>query len=67
MRGCDAAIEGVSYGTDAAAFGHEIPTVVFGPGSINQAHTVDEWVSIDELSTASEILYEFAKGALAGK
>lgn len=53
---------GVPYGTDAphyAATG--CPTVVFGPGSINQAHTVDEWLDIEQLRTAAEILYDFAR------
>ncbi|NLF71395.1 MAG: M20 family metallopeptidase [Candidatus Anammoximicrobium sp.] len=55
---------GVPYGTDAPAFSSRgIPTVVFGPGSIQQAHTADEWVAIDQLQTATEILYEFARGA----
>ncbi len=54
---------GVPYGTDAPAFSSRgIPTVVFGPGSIEQAHTADEWVAIDQLHTATEILYEFARG-----
>lgn len=51
---------GVSYGTDAAAYGHLVPTVVFGPGSIAQAHTIDEWVPIDELHLAGDILYHLA-------
>ena len=37
------------------------PTVVFGPGSIAQAHTADEWVALDKVQAASEILYRFAK------
>jgi len=54
---------GVPYGTDAPAFSKRgIPTVVFGPGSIAQAHTADEWIAIDQLHAASEILYELACG-----
>jgi acetylornithine deacetylase/succinyl-diaminopimelate desuccinylase-like protein len=30
--------------------------VVLGPGSIDQAHTEDEWVSIDEVRSAQAIL-----------
>jgi acetylornithine deacetylase len=37
-----------------------VPTVVFGPGSIAQAHTVDEWIDLDQLQLASEIYYRFA-------
>jgi acetylornithine deacetylase len=52
---------GVPYGTDAPAFFPQgIPTVVFGPGSIEQAHTADEWVAIDQLNAATEIFYHFA-------
>jgi acetylornithine deacetylase/succinyl-diaminopimelate desuccinylase-like protein len=53
---------GVPFGTDAphyAATG--CATVVFGPGSIEQAHTADEWLDLDQLRLASEILYDFAK------
>jgi len=54
---------GVPFGTDAphyAATG--CPTVVFGPGSIDQAHTADEWLDLDQLRTATDVLYEFAAG-----
>ena len=52
---------GVPYGTDAsiiAAAG--VPTVVFGPGSIDQAHTADEWIAVEQLEQAAEVLYRFA-------
>lgn len=56
---------GVPYGTDAPAFGNiGCPAVVFGPGSIEQAHTCDEWVAIDQLQTATEIYYQFGKRGL---
>ena len=52
---------GVPYGTDAAAFSAaRVPTVVFGPGSISQAHTADEWLDLGQLQTASDVLYRFA-------
>ena len=51
---------GVPFGTDAHAFSsRDIPTVVFGPGSINQAHTVDEWIELEQLHQATEILSQF--------
>jgi acetylornithine deacetylase len=51
---------GVPYGTDAPAFAEAgIPTVVFGPGSIDQAHTADEWIAVDQLHAAAEILHQF--------
>jgi succinyl-diaminopimelate desuccinylase len=52
---------GVPYGTHAsrlAAVG--LPSVVFGPGSIAQAHTKDEWIAVDELRAATEVYYRFA-------
>jgi acetylornithine deacetylase len=40
----------VSYGTEAGVFQrHGIPTVVCGPGSIEQAHKPDEWLAVSEL------------------
>ena len=49
---------GVPYGTNAPFFAQlGIPAVVFGPGSIAQAHTADEWVPVDQLRTAVEAYY----------
>ncbi len=54
---------GVPYGTDAWALDAiGIPTVVFGPGSIDQAHTADEWIAIEQLEHATEIFYNLAVG-----
>ena len=51
----------VPYGTDAATLAWAgIPSVVFGPGDIAKAHTIDEWVPLDEVETASNILYRLA-------
>ena len=53
---------GVPYGTDAPWFARTgAPTVVFGPGSLEQAHTKDEWVAIDQLERATEIYYQFGR------
>jgi acetylornithine deacetylase len=41
----------VAYGTEAGLF-HQvagIPTAILGPGSIEQAHKADEWISIEQL------------------
>ncbi len=54
-------VEAVPYGTDAAPLAEAgIPAVVFGPGDIARAHTCDEWVPLDEVEQASEILYRLA-------
>jgi acetylornithine deacetylase/succinyl-diaminopimelate desuccinylase-like protein len=53
---------GVPFGTDAPHFAATgCPTVVFGPGSIDQAHTADEWIDIEQLRAAAEILYDFLR------
>ncbi|MEE3369505.1 MAG: M20 family metallopeptidase [Planctomycetota bacterium] len=60
-HGYSGARVGVTYGTNAWAYAaREAPTVVFGPGSIQQAHTVDEWIEIEQLHLATDILYTFA-------
>jgi acetylornithine deacetylase len=54
-------VVGVPYGTDASTLAAAgIPSVVFGPGDIAQAHTADEWVALDEVRQASEVLYRLA-------
>ena len=54
----DCELMGVPYGTDAKAFSRAgIQTVVLGPGSIDQAHTKDEWVEIDQLEKAVEVYW----------
>ena len=56
-RGCE--LIGVPYGTDAAAISTEgVPTIVFGPGSIDQAHTADEFITIEQLELGAEIFYQ---------
>jgi acetylornithine deacetylase len=35
--------------------------VVFGPGSVEQAHTDDEWLPLEELEQAAEIFCRFAR------
>jgi acetylornithine deacetylase len=59
---------GVPYGTDAPAFDRiAAPTVVFGPGSIAQAHTCDEWIAIEQLEKAADILTEFGSALRMSK
>ncbi|MBM4074537.1 MAG: M20 family metallopeptidase [Planctomycetes bacterium] len=51
---------GVPFGTHASRFAKiDVPVVVFGPGNIAQAHTKDEWISIDQLRQSAEIYYRF--------
>ena len=53
---------GVRYGTNAALFAAAgVPSVVFGPGGIEQAHTQDEWISLDQVRLAAEIYYRVGR------
>jgi acetylornithine deacetylase len=45
----------VDFWTEAALFSDAgLTALVFGPGDIAQAHSVDEWVALDQLQTAAE-------------
>jgi acetylornithine deacetylase len=51
---------GVRYFCDASVLAHGgIPSVVFGPGDIAQAHTVDEWISVAALERGRMLLRGF--------
>lgn len=53
---------GVDYFCDAAFIAQNgTPCVVFGPGSIDQAHTVEEWISIRSLENCVEQYVKFFK------
>ena len=57
----DKSVRKVAYGTEAGLFqGAGIPTVVCGPGSIEQAHKVDEFVAIDQLTQCEKFLRQVA-------
>jgi acetylornithine deacetylase len=57
---------GVAYATDAAFLSAAgVPSVVFGPGSIEQAHTDHEWIDLDQLAHAAEIYYRFLRRSAA--
>jgi acetylornithine deacetylase len=47
---------GVPYGSDASRFAKAgIPSVILGPGSIDQAHAAEEYVDLDQVVGAVEI------------
>jgi len=51
--------EVVSFGTEAGLFQEiGISTVVCGPGSVEQAHTIDEYVSFDQLKKCLKMLVD---------
>lgn len=52
--------QGVHYFCDAAVLSAAgIPSVVFGPGDIAQAHTTDEWIALEQLERGRRMLVEF--------
>jgi acetylornithine deacetylase/succinyl-diaminopimelate desuccinylase-like protein len=51
---------GVDFFTDAGVLASAgIPSVVFGPGNIAQAHTIDEWVEMRQVEQATNLLARF--------
>jgi acetylornithine deacetylase/succinyl-diaminopimelate desuccinylase family protein len=51
---------GADFFTDAGVLSAGgTPSVVFGPGDIAQAHTVDEWVAVAQLERATKLLTKF--------
>lgn len=53
--GLDPAPAGVPYGSDASKLSRAgIPSIVIGPGSIDQAHAAVEWVDTHQVKLAAE-------------
>ncbi|MGZ0708231.1 M20/M25/M40 family metallo-hydrolase [Coraliomargarita sp. W4R53] len=51
-----------SYTTNAGFYcAVGIPVFVWGPGSIQQAHTADEWVDLRQVEQAGDLLYQLIK------
>lgn len=54
----------VSYGTEAGLFQKAgIPGVIYGPGSIEQAHLPDEYVEVSQLDECNRFLAELGQWA----
>jgi acetylornithine deacetylase/succinyl-diaminopimelate desuccinylase len=57
---------GLQFWTDGALLAaHGTPAVVCGPGDIAQAHSLDEWVAVDQLERAAEVYFAFAARMLS--
>lgn len=55
-------VEGMTAWVDAAFLNEAgIPAVCYGPGSIEQAHTEDEWIETSEIRVCAEVLERFAR------
>jgi acetylornithine deacetylase len=51
--------------SDAAHLSHGgIPSICIGPGSIDQAHTADEYIEIDALKKGADFFTEFVAGLM---
>jgi succinyl-diaminopimelate desuccinylase len=61
--GTDVVASGVTFATDACCFFErpDLPAVVLGPGSIDQAHTDSEWVDLDEVLAARDLYADLAR------
>ena len=56
-HGLETEIAGLPYGCDASKLAKwDIPVFVFGPGSIDQAHTREEYIEISQIETAAAVL-----------
>ena len=60
--GLDARPCGVPYGSDASKLSrHGLDCLVFGPGSIDQAHAAVEWIETSQVERAAEFYREFCR------
>ena len=66
-HGLPGEVKGMSAWVDACLLNQAgIPAVCFGPGSIAQAHTNDEWVDASEIRTCARVLADFARQFVPG-
>jgi len=61
-EGVERRVEGMSAWVDGAYLNEAgIPAVCFGPGSIAQAHSADEWAPTDEIERCARTLERFTR------
>jgi len=51
----------VPYGTEALVYQEHLPLVILGPGSIAQAHTIGEYIELNQLERAVAIYQKMIK------
>ena len=58
MMGSPAELRGVTYGSDLRLFPNhaKMPAVLYGPGDLREAHSIDESVSIDDVLNATRAM-----------
>lgn len=65
--GAEGGVEPMTAWVDAAWLNEVgVPAVCFGPGSIEQAHSADEWCDADEVARCALALERFARDFLGG-
>lgn len=58
--GLNSELAGVPYGSDASKLSrHGVPSIIFGPGSIDRAHAAVEYVECDQVQQAEEFYRQF--------
>ena len=58
--GLDPAPCGVPFGSDASKLSRAgVPSLILGPGSIDQAHAAVEWVPLEQVAQARDFYREF--------
>ncbi len=68
VQGVEPVVEGMTAWVDAAFLNEAgTPAVCFGPGSIEQAHSDDEWIEASEISACADVLYQFVGDFMDGE
>jgi acetylornithine deacetylase len=58
--GLDSTLVGVPYGSDASKLARQgVPSIIFGPGSIDRAHSAVEYVECDQVAAATAFYHDF--------
>ena len=66
-HGVGPAVRGMTAWVDAAFLNEAgVPAVCFGPGSMAQAHTADEWIEVAEIARCADVLESFARRLARG-
>ena len=58
ITGSGPKLNGVPYGSDLRLFTNhgKIPAVLYGPGDVAHAHTVNEFIPLEEVVTCAKVL-----------
>jgi len=51
----------VGYGSEASVYTDLKSRVLIGPGDVEQAHTFDEWISVEQLHRGADTYAEFIR------